>query len=105
MDAVFVWDGAIWEQEPRPDLALLITRAAREFGWSVSEILDMAPGALMAMLRNVRRLSLEDSIFAALAFHDPEKIGIDLEEMRNEGLTEHERWLRNAERLRTAMRH
>jgi len=98
------WDGAEWKEMPKVELPYLIAKAAREFGWTLSHILDMTPVELRAMLDQVPRLNLEAATYAALAFNDPKQIGDGLQEIHDKNLSPREKWEKGIARLREAMK-
>jgi hypothetical protein len=91
-DTIVEWDGAEWKELPKLNLTYMITRVARDFGWSLNEILDMTFSELQAVLEQSERLSLEGAYYTALAFNDPQKICDSLEEIHDRNLTDAERW-------------
>ena len=103
-DAVFAWNGAEWEREASVDFRYLITKAAKEFGWTVGQILEMTPNELRALLENLPRVNCEAALYVALAVGDPQKLKETLDEAASAALTDGERTVKAMKRLKEAMK-
>jgi hypothetical protein len=103
IDAVFAWDGAEWQREPGVDFGYLITKTAKEFGWTPQQILDMTHNELKALFDNLPRVNCEAAIYTALAFNDPQELNRALEEFKDAVLTDRERTAKAMQKLKRVM--
>ena len=104
LKTVFEWDGAVWKEIPKTDFTYFIAKAAKEFGWTAPQIMDLTVCELKALFRHLPRLNLEAALPMALAFNDPQKIQSELESIYDENLSPLERWDKGIERMKEAMR-
>ncbi|MDR2528680.1 MAG: hypothetical protein LBD04_06655 [Synergistaceae bacterium] len=104
LDAVLAWNGAEWERESGLDFCYLVTKAAKEFGWTVGQIMETTPNELRALLDNLPRVNCEAALYTALAVGDPQQLKETLEEIVDAALTDRERAAKALKRLKKAMR-
>lgn len=101
---IFEWDGAQWQEVPKTNISYMIALAAKEFGWTVPQILDMTPIELRTVLGHLKQIHCEAAIYQSLAFHDPAKIQSELEEINDRNLSPRERWRKGISRMKEAMK-
>jgi hypothetical protein len=102
--AFYFRDEGEWLKERDADFAYLITKAAKEFGWTPEQTLTLTPNELAALFGNLARVNYESAFYTALAFNDPEKISSALNETVESELSDREKNANGMKRLREVVK-